>query len=301
VFSFQAVPMEHIGIIGLGAMGGAMATRLLAAGFRVGAWSRNPDKTHHLQAQGLLLHASQQSLFSNCTVLLTNVTTTSDVRGLLLGPCAAERYLAPGSLVIDFSTIDAGVTQEIALALRQHRIAFLDAPVSGGQSRAETGELSIMVGGDATDVERARPVLQVLGKTITHTGGNGSAQVVKAANQMVMCSTLVGIAEAAAYARHFGADLHTMVKVLSAGLAGSEVLKWAGPKMADHDFSRTIAARLHEKDLRMVSETLLREGLSMPVTQAVSKRLTQLIEAGMGDGDTSAVLRIVEEHLKDPS
>jgi 2-hydroxy-3-oxopropionate reductase len=291
--------MEHIGIIGLGAMGGAMAQRLLAAGYRVSGWARNPNKTHHLQAQGLLLHASQQSLFCNTTVLLTNVTTTADVQGLLLGEQAAERYLAAGSLVIDFSTIDAGITQQIASTLRLHNIGFLDAPVSGGQNRAQTGDLSIMVGGHAADLERARPILQVLGKTITHTGANGSAQVIKAANQMVMCATLVGIAEAAAYARHFGADLHTMVKVLGAGLAGSEVLKWAGPKMADGDFSRTIAARLHEKDLRMVNETLVREGLSMPVAQAVSNRLSQLVAAGLGDGDTSAVLRIVEEHLKD--
>lgn len=290
--------MDSIGIIGLGAMGSAMARRLLAAGHRVSAWARRPETTHSLQAQGLLLHASRESLFRNSKLLILNVTTTADVEGLLLGDEGAIHHLAAGSLVVDFSTIDAGRTQAIATALAVRGIRFLDAPVSGGQARAESGELSIMVGGAADDVEQVRPLLQILGKAITHTGPCGSAQVVKAANQMVMCSTLVGIAEAMAYARHFGADLDTVVKVVSAGLGNSEVLKWAGPKMAAADYSRAIAARLHAKDLRMVADTATRESLNMPMAQLVAKRLGELIDEGGGDGDTSAVFRVVEKHLR---
>lgn len=285
-------------MIGLGAMGSAMAKRLLATGYRVSAWARRPETTHALQAQGLLMYTDKPSLFHNINVLLTNVTTTSDVEGLLLGEQGAVSHLAAGALVIDFSTIDAGRTREIANALRARGIHFLDAPVSGGQARAETGELSIMLGGEADDVQRARPLLQHLGKTITHTGGHGSAQVIKAANQLVMCSTLVGIAEAMAYAKHFGADPQTVVKVISAGLGNSEVLKWAGPKMATEDYSRAIAARLHAKDLRMVAETATHNNLNMPIAQIVAQRLGELIDTGGGDGDTSAVLRIVEQHLK---
>lgn len=290
--------MESIGIIGLGAMGAAMAKRLIQAGFRVSAWARRPKTTHELQAHGLVLHADKPSLFHNITVLITNVTTTSDVEELLLGEQGAVSHLAAGALVIDFSTIDASRTRDIASALHARGIHFLDAPVSGGQARAETGELSIMVGGHADDVERARPLMQHLGKTITHTGGHGSAQVIKAANQMIMCSTLVGIAEAMAYAKHFGADPHTVVKVVSAGLGNSEVLKWAGPKMAAQDYSRAIAARLHAKDLLMVADTAKRENLNMPVAQIVAQRLGELIAQGGDDGDTSAVLRVVEQHLK---
>lgn len=293
--------MDTIGIIGLGAMGGAMARRLLQAGHRVSGWARRPETTHALQAEGLLLHASRESLYQNVSVLITNVTTTADVEGLLCGDAGAARHLRAGSLVIDFSTIDAGRTREIATELNRHGIRFLDAPVSGGQSRAETGTLSIMVGGHADDVERARPLLQILGSTITHTGDNGSAQVIKAANQMVMCATLVGIAEAMAYASRLGADPHTVVKVLGAGLANSEVLKWAGPKMASRDFSRAIAARLHAKDLRMVADTATRDGLDLPLTQIVADRLGELIAGGGGDGDTSAVLEIVERHLEPQS
>jgi 3-hydroxyisobutyrate dehydrogenase-like beta-hydroxyacid dehydrogenase len=291
--------MDSIGIIGLGAMGAAMARRLLRAGHCVSAWARRPETTHELQAEGLNLHADKPGLFRKINILLTNVTTTSDVEGLLLGDAGAVSHLAPGSLVIDFSTIDAGRTRLIAQALSERGIHFLDAPVSGGQVRAESGELSIMVGGHADDVARARPLLQHLGTAITHTGGHGSAQVIKAANQMVMCSTLVGIAEAIAYAKHFGADPRTVVQVISAGLGNSEVLKWAGPKMAAEDYSRAIAARLHAKDMRMVADTATREGLTMPIAQIVANRLGELIEQGGADGDTSAVLRIVEQHLKE--
>lgn len=289
--------MESVGIIGLGAMGGAMAQRLLAAGYPVAAWARRPEATVQLQARGLLLHATRERLFRTVSVLLINVTTTTDVEAQLLGPEGAIHTLAAGTLVIDCSTIDASRTRAMAAALATRGIHFLDAPVSGGQSRAESGELSIMVGGDAGDVERARPLLQHLGKTITHTGGHGSAQVVKAANQLIMCSTLVGIAEAMAYAKHFGADPHTVHTVVSAGLGNSEVLKWAGPKMASGDFTRAIAARLHAKDLRMIADTATHEGLHMPMAQLVAKRLDALIEAGGGDGDTSAVLQIVEALL----
>jgi len=289
---------ECIGIIGLGAMGGAMAKRLLAAGFKVRAWARNPHKAEALQANGLELLAQRSDLFKFADILLTNLTTTADVESVLMGPEGAASFLKAGSLVIDFSTIDAAVTQSMATQLKPLGIGFLDAPVSGGQARAEAGTLSMMVGGEASDVARAMPLLCVLGKSITHVGGNGSGQVIKACNQMVMCSTLVGIAEAVTYANHFQADIATVVKVLSAGLAGSEVLNWAGPKMANGDTCATIAARLHEKDLRMVLNTLRTEELHLPLTTLTAERLTQLIEAGGGSKDTSAVLSIVEQHSK---
>jgi 2-hydroxy-3-oxopropionate reductase len=289
---------ECIGIIGLGAMGGAMAKRLLAAGYKVNAWARHPEKAAHLVSDGLQLLPSPQALFEVSSILLTNLTTTADVETVLLGPQGAVTALKPGNLVIDFSTTDAAVTKTIAAELKARQIGFLDAPVSGGQARAQTGTLSIMVGGEAADLIRAQALLEVLGKSIRHVGANGSGQVMKACNQMVMCSTLLGIAEAVTYAKHFDADIETLVSVLSAGLAGSEVLNWAGPKMASGDTSTTIAARLHEKDLRMVLNTLSAEQLHLPLTELTSQRLTELIAGGGGDQDTSAVLGIVEKHLK---
>ncbi|MCE2679325.1 MAG: NAD(P)-dependent oxidoreductase [Burkholderiales bacterium] len=289
---------QTIGLIGLGAMGGAMAQRLLAAGFDLSAWARSPDKAKHLQASGLQLLPSPAALFDRSSILLTNLTTTTDVESVLLGPQGALAHLKSGSLVIDFSTTDAGVTQKIAAAFKTKKIGFLDAPVSGGQARAQAGTLSIMVGGEAADLTRAQALLEVLGKSITHVGANGSGQVMKACNQMVMCSTLLGIAEAVVYAKHFHADITTLVSVLGAGLAGSEVLNWAGPKMANDDTSATIAARLHEKDLRMVGNTLTAEQLHLPLTALTSQRLTELIASGGGDKDTSAVLGIVEKHSK---
>ena len=289
---------ECIGIIGLGAMGGAMVKRLLAAGYTVNAWARHPEKAAHLVGDGLQLLPSPQALFEVSSVLLTNLTTTADVASVLLGPQGAVTALKPGSLVIDFSTTDAAVTRTVAAELKARQIGFLDAPVSGGQARAQTGTLSIMVGGEAADLIRAQALLEVLGKSIRHVGANGSGQVIKACNQMVMCSTLLGIAEAVTYAKHFDADINTLVSVLSAGLAGSEVLNWVGPKMATGDTSTTIAAQLHEKDLRMVLNTLSAEQLHLPLTELTSQRLTELIASGGGDQDTSAVLGIVEKHSK---
>ncbi len=286
-----------IGLIGIGTMGGQMAQRLINAGYPLHLWARRPEQLTPFTTQGATAHATPQSLACGVDILLLNVTQTADVLGLLLGQDAQPglaSHLPAGSLVIDFSTIDAATSRDLAAQLHALNIAMLDCPVSGGVTAAQAGTLSMMAGGTTEAFERALPVLEHLGKTIVHVGPSGSGQVVKAANQMVMCATLVGIAEAMTYAKHFGADLPKLVQVLSGGFAGSKVLDWVGPRMAGTEDSVLVQARLHEKDLRMVAQAAQVEGLHLPVIARVAEHLSTLIAEGGGYEDTSQVLRIVE-------
>ena len=284
--------LSATGLIGLGAMGGAMATRLLNAGVELHLWARHPDATKPFAAMGATAHDNPQALAEHVDTLLINVTSTADVLSVIDKTMPGLRA---GSLVIDFSTIEAGAAKNIAEQLAQRGIGFLDCPVSGGYKAAQAGTLSMMAGGTTTAFERAYPLLQHLGQTIVHVGPSGSGQVVKAANQMIMCANLVGIAEAFTYAKHFNADLPTMLKVLQGGFAASKVLDWVGPRMSGEDDSVLIQSRLHEKDLRMVANACAENNLNLPVMQQVAAHLSELVRQGKGTEDTSQVLTLVEQ------
>ena len=294
-------------------MGGAMAKRILAAShahaFELHLWARRHSSVTPFTEMGATAHATAHALAQSVDVLLINVTGTADVEGLLLGLSKPNNVhaishdgiasvLKSGTLVIDFSTIDAQSAKNIAQTLAHHGIEFLDCPVSGGVKAAEAGTLSMMAGGSANAFERAQRILQHLGQTIVHVGPSGAGQVVKAANQMIMCANLVGIAEAMTYAQHYGADLPKMLSVLQGGFAASKVLDWVGPRMAGLDETVLIQSRLHEKDLRMVANACEQAGLHLPVTQTVATHLSDLVEQGKGQLDTSQVLNVVKSTAK---
>jgi 3-hydroxyisobutyrate dehydrogenase-like beta-hydroxyacid dehydrogenase len=247
-----------------------------------------------LAARGAVACASPAEAARGAEFIFTNVTASADVEQVLLGAGGAIETASAGSVVIDHSTIAPAATRHIAQRLAERGIEMLDCPVSGGVRGAQAATLSIMVGGNAEVLARARPLLEKLGKAITHIGGTGAGQVAKACNQVVQVVNIQGIAEALLFARAQGVDPQVIVTALSTGFAGSRMLDLMGPKMAARDFTAGIEARLHHKDYGLVVEAAREAGLGMPATALVAQQLNALVGQGWGREDTSALLKVLE-------
>lgn len=283
-----------VAFIGLGAMGSAMAQHLLAAGYRLRVYARRAEAMQPFVAQGATACASPAEAARGAQFVFTNVTATADVEQVLLGANGVIETTAPGTIVIDHSTISALATRAIAAKLAEKGIEMLDCPVSGGVKGAQAATLSIMVGGKAEVLERARPLLAKLGAAITHIGDHGAGQVAKACNQIVQVVNIEGIAEAMLFARANGVDCATVLRALQAGFAGSRMLDLMGPKMAGRDFAAGIEARLHQKDYGLIVEMAREAGLAMPAVAIVAQQLNALVGQGWGREDTSALLKVLE-------
>ena len=275
-------------------MGSPMIGHLLAAGHAVQVYARRPDAARELVARGAVLAASAEQAARGAQVFCTNVTRTEDVEQVLFGEAGAAAGLSAGAVVIDFSTISAVATRGMAARLAQQGIRMLDCPVSGGEKGAREATLSIMVGGEAEVLDEVRPVLQCLGKTITHIGGHGDGQVAKACNQLAQVVTIQGIAEAMLFAKRNGADVGRVLSALQSGFAGSRMLDLMGPRMVARDFSAGIEARLHQKDFALVIEMSQALGLALPAASVTSQQLNALVGQGWGRDDTSSLLRVLE-------
>jgi 3-hydroxyisobutyrate dehydrogenase-like beta-hydroxyacid dehydrogenase len=286
--------MARIGFIGAGAMGAPMIGHLIAAGHELLVHTRRREAAQALVDAGASWAASPAEAARGAEFICTNVTTTSDVEQVLFGEHGAAESAAPGAVVIDFSTISAVATRAFADRLAGRGVEMLDCPVSGAAVAAQAAALSIIVGGKAEVLERARPLLEKLGRVITHVGGNGAGQVVKACNQIVQVVNIQGMAEAMLFARANGIDPERMLTALQAGMAGSRMLDLMGPKMAGRDFAAGIEARLHQKDFGLVVAMTQAIGLSLPATALVSQQLNALVGKGWGRDDTSSLLRVLE-------
>lgn len=271
-----------------------MVRHLLAAGHRVNVSVRRPEAADAVRTLGAQPCNSPAEAARDADVVFTNVTSTADVEEVLFGTQGVVAGAQPGTLCIDHSTISPVATRRIAERLQAAGLRFLDAPVSGGATGAEAATLTIMVGGDSADLEQARPLLERIGKTITHVGGTGSGQVAKACNQIVQVTTIQGVAEAMLFASSQGADPQKILDAISTGMAGSRMLDLMGPKMAQRDFKAGIEARLHEKDFGLVREVAQAQHLHMPATEAVAAQLRALMEQGRGHDDTSSLLPVLE-------
>ena len=283
-----------LAFIGAGSMGRPMIRHLVAAGHRVLVSVRRPEARAAVESLGAVPVDSPAVAARDASFVLTNVTTTGDVEEVLLGAAGAAGTARRGTLCIDFSTISPLATRDIAARLEAQGLSLLDAPVSGGVRGAEAATLSIMVGGSTADLARARPLLAVLGRVITHVGPAGAGQVAKACNQIVQVVNIEGIAEAMHFATALGADPHRVLTAISAGMAGSKMLDLMGPKMADRDFAAGIEARLHAKDFGLVAEVAARAGLDLPAVARVRVQLDRLVGLGWGRDDTSSLLRVLE-------
>ena len=284
----------HIGFIGLGVMGRPMAARLLRAGHEVAVWARRPEATHPLVELGAHSCAEPAEVGRRSEVIFTIVTYGRDVEAVVFGERGLAAGMGEGDILVDMSTIAPGLALDIADRLAARGMQMLDAPVSGGGIGAEAGTLAIMVGGTADTLARVRPLLDVLGRTIVHVGGNGAGQVAKMCNQMVMVAAIQASAEAFHLAAASGVDVGRVREALAGGSAGSRVLDIFGGRMVERDFVAGVEARLHHKDFGIVADEASRLGIAMPVTATVAQQLNALMANGWGGNDTASLLRVLE-------
>ena len=287
----------NIGYIGLGVMGHACANNLLKADYPLWVYARRSEQMQQLVQAGAQACNTPQALAKHCDLIFTNVSDTEDVREVILGEQGIIHGAQTGSTVIDMSTISPSVTRQIASALAQKKINMLDAPVSGGSQGAIDGTLSIMVGGKADVFQQALVVLQVMGKNIVHIGDHGAGQVSKACNQVVITQTLAAIAEAFALAVASGVDPAKVRQALLGGSASSRILEVQGQRMLTHNFTPGFKAKLHQKDLCIVRQFADELAIELPGTKMATTYINALVEAGMGEEDSSAIVTLFEQRL----
>ena len=286
---------ESIGFIGLGIMGGAMAANVLRAGYDLTVWNRTPGRITPLAEAGAAVATGPADLAARSDIIITCVSDTPDVEAVILGPGGVIEGARPGALVIDCSTISPEATRTIAARLRQKGVHLLDAPVSGGSEGAARGTLSIMLGGEADQVARALPVLQAMGQTITHVGGQGAGQMAKLVNQVLVVVTMQGVAEALLLAQAGGLDLERTLAAVGGGAAGSWMLNNRGPQVMRRDWRPGFTIDLQQKDLRLVLEAADELGIPLPSTALVFQFYRTLQQRGLGGEGNHALVKALEQ------
>ena len=230
-----------------------------------------------------------------CKALLLCVSDDDAVESVLWGEQGAGPALAPGSLVIDCSTISPATARAMADRLAEREVQFIDAPVTGGTEGAKAGRLSVLCGGDVSDLERARPVLEVIGGSIHHFGAVGSGQQVKAINQVLVAGSYAAVAEAIALGQHLQLPMPAVIEALRHGAAGSWALEHRSTAMLNDHYPLGFKLALHHKDLSIALEAAQQAGLHLPITQAVQEQEQALMQAGFGDADVSVLRRSLPE------
>jgi 2-hydroxy-3-oxopropionate reductase len=286
---------ERIGFIGLGIMGKPMARNLMKAGYELVVHNRSQATVDELVGEGAIPASSPTEVAGQAKIVITMLPDSPDVRDVVFGEHGLIKGMDTGGLLIDMSTISPVTTLEVHAALAAKGVHALDAPVSGGDKGAIAGTLSIMVGGDASDFARAKPIFEVLGKTIVHVGAAGAGQTVKACNQIVVALTFEAVSEALVLGSKAGVDPQKIVQVLSGGLAGNKVLELRGESMLAHNFQPGFRINLHRKDLGIALDTGKSYDVALPVTALVSQMFASMVAHGEGDLDHSALLTHLEE------
>jgi 3-hydroxyisobutyrate dehydrogenase-like beta-hydroxyacid dehydrogenase len=280
--------MMKIGFIGTGIMGLPMAGHLLDAGYEMQVYNRTASKAQPLVDKGAIRVASPAEAAKGADIVISIVSRTSDVVEVLAGSHGAASTASPGCLFIDMSTIDSSASVDLAKELSAMDIEFIDAPVSGGEGGAINATLTIFCGGKAENVERARPVLDCMGKKINHMGPSGAGQIAKACNQILVAGALLGVAEALSYGNKKGLDLHQLVEATVGGSAKSWQLENLGKAIAEDNFKPGFMVELMEKDLGMILDANP-EDLNLQVTRATIERLQALMDQDLGKLGTQAV------------
>lgn len=286
----RSIPVTFLG---LGTMGAAMAANLARAGFPVTAWNRTPGRAPELAELGVTIAASPSAAAAAAEIIVICVSDTPDVEAVLFGPDGAVEGARPGALIVDCSTIAPSGSWDFAARLRQRGLAMIDAPVSGGSEGARNATLTIFVGGDAADVERARPVLSALGRTITHVGPIGAGQAVKAVNQVILAGVYLGVAEGVVLAIKAGLDVEQVAAALGGGAAQSWVLANRSGRMIDNEYPLGFKVSLHRKDLEIALALAGQLGAVLPVSALAAQLESGLIAQGHGDDDMSALARAI--------
>ena len=292
--------LPRVAFVGLGTMGRPMAANLMKAGFPLALATKTPGKAAAVAQErsgggrDVTAAATPAEAARGAAVIVTCVPDAPEVEEVLLGANGAAGTAAPGAVAIDCSTIDAAKARAISTDLASKRIAFLDAPVSGGQKGAIEGTLTFFVGGDAAALEKARPVFDAMGKRLTHLGPSGAGQLGKAANQILVANNLMAVSEALAFAAKAGLPLGPLHEALTAGAARSWALEVLGKKMIDRDFKPAFAVKHQQKDLAIVLANARAAGVPLPGAALVHQLLAALEAEGRGEDGTQALLTVYE-------
>lgn len=284
-----------LGFIGLGSMGVPMAENLLNGGHELYVWVRRAEAAKPLTGKGAKLCASPAEVGASAEVTFTMVTNGADVENVVLGETGLAHGAKPGSVLVDCSTIPALTVRKVATELGRKNVDMLDAPVSGGETGAKAGTLSIMVGGKPAVFERIKPLLGLLGKTLVYVGESGSGQVAKAANQLILTVSIHGIAEAMMFARANDVDFKPVWEALTKGFAGSRMLELFGARMMQREFVAGLDARLHHKDANIVLQSAYESYTPTPAAALAAQAFNALMAREGTRWDSAAILKVVEE------
>lgn len=284
----------RVGVVGPGIMGGPMARNLLRAGHEVAVVGRTPARVEALVAAGARAAGTPAALAQQVDVVLTCLPDGPDVEQVVAGPSGVLEGAAPGLVVVDTSTIAPATARALAERCSARGVAFLDTPVSGGERGAVDGTLSIMVGGDAEALARARPVFDAIGRTVTHMGASGQGQTAKLVNQVVGAVTLAAVAEGLTLAVHAGLDPDAVLAAVGSGAATSWQLQHLGPRLVRGDFAPGFMVRLQQKDLRLALAAARDVGVALPTTGLVHQLFAAVEAQGGGALGTQALARAIE-------
>ena len=286
--------MSTIAFIGLGIMGEPMSRHLVKAGHSVIGFNRSPGPVERLVTDGGKGAGSVAEAVRDADVIITIVPDSPDVESLALGEGGIYANAPQGSIHVDMSSIRPDVAAQLADAGKAAGVRVIDAPVSGGETGAIEGTLSIMVGADPTDFEEVKPILDTMGTTVVLVGPPGSGQTVKAANQLIVAGTLELVAEAIVFLRAYGVDTEAAVSVLAGGLAGSSVLERKAASMLAGNFQPGFRIDLHHKDMGIVTTAARERDVAIPLGALTAQLVGAVRAQGDGDLDHSALLRGVE-------
>lgn len=284
-----------IGFAGLGIMGQGMAANILRKNYPLTVWNRTKNRAETIESEGASVADTPADLARQSDIIIVCVSDTPDVEAVILGEQGIIEGIEPGKLVIDMSTISPKATRAMAEALKEKGASMLDAPISGGSEGAANGSLSIMVGGDATDFERALPVFEAMGKTVTHVGPIGAGQTVKLVNQILVVVTALGVSEALVFAEAGGLDLDKTLAAVSGGAAGSWMLSHRGPQVVERDWRPGFTIDLQQKDLRLALEAANELGVPLMGTSLVHQLYQSLQRQGLGLEGNHALVKAIEK------
>ena len=284
---------EKVGFVGLGIMGKPMAKNLIKAGHQLVIYN-DSGAADELKGEGAEGADSYKAIAEQCQIVITCLPASAEVEEVYRGDDGLLAGAGDGSLLIDMSTISPLVTKEIAKEANEKGVHTLDAPISGGEPGAISGDLALMVGGAEEDFERAKPLFEPLG-TATHVGEAGSGQITKACNQIIVGIVIEAVSEALVLGSKAGVDPAKIIEAVSGGLAGTKVMDQKRDKMLEHDFEPGFRSELHHKDLGIALATAREVGVPLPLASLVDQMLQELKVKDRGGLDHSALLTVIED------
>jgi|SRR5579862_1226672 len=280
----------NIAFLGLGIMGSGMARRLLSNGFPLTVFNRNPDKTKSFAAEGAAVAGSPREAAAKAEVVISMVADDDASRAMWLGERGAFAGVRPGTVCIECSTVTVDVVREYAAAAREKKCEFLDCPVTGSKMHAAAGELNFLVGGESAVLEKVRPVLAVMSKTITPLGPTGSGALVKLINNFVCGVQVAALAEALVLIERSGLDRGKSLEVLTNGAPGSPLVKMVSTRMTASDYTPNFLLKLMAKDLRYAVQEGKKSSVELETAAVALKRFQAAIGANLGEKDMAAVV-----------